>query len=124
MSIGVTCPKCAWSGRAKDTLAGRSVKCPNCASPFRVGPRSEGRTAAGPAVTGPPVLPSLPPGPFSPAEAVALVTGNIRPVGTTIGYRLALALDRRGMLVQIVRSAVLQAMGLLNRDGVRLANLF
>ena len=92
MSIGVTCPKCAWSGRAKDTLAGRSVKCPNCASPFRVGPRSEGRTAAGPAVTGPPVLPSLPPGPFSPAEAVALVTGNIRPVGTTIGYRLALAL--------------------------------
>ena len=39
-------------------------------------------------------------------------------------HRLALALDRRGMLVQIVRSAVLQAMGLLNRDGLRLANLF
>jgi Leucine-rich repeat (LRR) protein len=39
-------------------------------------------------------------------------------------HRLALALDRRGALVQIVRSAVLQAMGLTNKDSIRLANLF
>lgn len=39
-------------------------------------------------------------------------------------HRLAMALDRRGMLVQIVRSAVLQAMGLTNKDSLRLANLF
>lgn len=39
-------------------------------------------------------------------------------------HRLALALDRRGLLVQIVRSAVLHAMGLSNKDNVRLANLF
>lgn len=39
-------------------------------------------------------------------------------------HRLALALDRRGLLVQIVRSAVLHAMGLTNKDNVRLANLF
>lgn len=39
-------------------------------------------------------------------------------------HRLALALDRRGLLVQIVRSAVLQAMGLTNKDNMRLANLF
>jgi hypothetical protein len=35
-----------------------------------------------------------------------------------------MALDRRGMLLQIVRSAVLQAMGLTNKDSLRLANLF
>ena len=39
-------------------------------------------------------------------------------------HRLALALDRRGLLVQIVRSAILQAMGLPNKDNMRLANLF
>jgi hypothetical protein len=39
-------------------------------------------------------------------------------------HRLAMALDRRGMLLQIVRSAVLQAMGLTNKDSLRLANLF
>ena len=39
-------------------------------------------------------------------------------------HRLALALDSRGMLLQIVRSAVLQAMGLSNKDNLRLANLF
>ena len=93
MSIGVTCPKCAWSGRAKDELAGRSVKCPKCATPFRVGIRTEGQKAAGqPTASRPPALPLPPPGRFSPAEAVALVTGNIRPVGTTLGYRLSLAL--------------------------------
>jgi hypothetical protein len=35
-----------------------------------------------------------------------------------------LALDRRGMLVQVVRSAVLQAMGLTNKEALRLANLY
>ena len=39
-------------------------------------------------------------------------------------HRLALALDRRGMLAQIVRSAVLHAMGLNNKENLRLANLF
>ncbi len=39
-------------------------------------------------------------------------------------HRLALALDSRGLLMQIVRSAVLQAMGLSNKDNIRLANLF
>ena len=39
-------------------------------------------------------------------------------------HRLALALDSRGMLLQIVRSAVLHAMGLSNKDSLRLANLF
>jgi hypothetical protein len=39
-------------------------------------------------------------------------------------HRLALALDRRGMLVQVVRSAVLQAMGLTNKEALRLANLY
>ena len=39
-------------------------------------------------------------------------------------HRLALALDSRGMLLQIVRSAVLHAMGLSNKDNLRLANLF
>ncbi len=93
MSIGVRCPKCAWSGRAKDELAGRSVKCPKCATPFRVGARSEGQKGADSSQTAqPPKPPPLPAGPLSPAEAVALVTGNIRPVGTTLGYRLSLAL--------------------------------
>jgi Zn-dependent protease with chaperone function len=40
----------------------------------------------------PPKPPPLPANPLSPTEAVALVTGNIRPVGTTLGYRLSLAL--------------------------------
>ena len=93
MAIGVTCPKCAWSGRAKEELAGKTVKCPKCTTPFRVGARSDGQKATGPSKpAGPPALPPPPAGPLFPAEAVALVTGNIRPVGTTIGYRLALAL--------------------------------
>ena len=58
----------------------------------------------------------LPPWPFPAASCPQIYSVD--------SHRLALALDRRGMLVQIVRSAVLQAMGLLNRDGLRLANLF
>jgi len=93
MSIGVRCPKCAWSGRAKDELAGKSVKCPKCTTPFRVGARSDGQMAASPSQAAQPSKPPpLPAGPLSPAEAVALVTGNIRPVGTTLGYRLSLTL--------------------------------
>jgi len=93
MSIGVTCPKCGWSGRAKNELAGRRVKCPTCATPFRVIARGETpKAAARSAVARPPLLPPPPPRPFSPAEARGLVTGTMRPVGTTLAYRLSLAM--------------------------------
>lgn len=90
MAIEVACAACGWAGRAKDSLAGRRVKCPACAATIRVAP-----AAAPPADTPPPLARTAdappPPRPFTAEEATALVTGTIEPVRTTFAYRLALA---------------------------------
>jgi len=103
MAIAVACPTCAWSGKAKDHLAGKRVKCPKCGGSMEVAapptrpPDAIGPALieAGPAVTprAPAAAPSRPPSrPLGAAEATALVTGAIAPVRTTVGYRVALAL--------------------------------
>lgn len=75
MAIAVACPTCAWSGKAKDHLAGKRVKCPKCGASMEVA-----------------AVPRAPIGPLGAAEAAALVGGAIAPVRTTLAYRAALAL--------------------------------
>lgn len=111
MAINAVCGACGWSGRVKDGLEGRRVKCPKCAAPFVVGAAAEPRVAqpvaarsaaarpaaaqqapaAARASTRPAPPPAAPRRPFTPVEAAALVTGRITPVKTTLAYRLALA---------------------------------
>lgn len=98
MGIAVTCQTCAWSGEAKDTLAGKRVKCPKCGAGMEVGslpaPAPDGVEAARAVTTTTPSIARHPAAlpPLGTAEAVALVTGTIAPVRTTLAYRMALAL--------------------------------
>ena len=111
MAIDVACAACGWSGRAKDSLAGKRVKCPKCAASIAVGTQVD---SPGPATPAPPPglppapaspsfapgpAPAMPPRPFTAEEAAALVAGRIEPVRTTFAYRFALAAVALAMIL-------------------------
>lgn len=66
MSIPVTCPGCGKNLKAKDSMAGRKVKCPHCAHPLTI-PGAEEDTSAIPLAPEPP--PPRPPLPVQRDEA-------------------------------------------------------